>query len=391
MNRCVSCAAVLLGVLVGLSSPAYGDGGFFPPVGVEDPTSPSQRALIIHDGATQTLIVQTQLSAQAEGYAWVVPVPANPSSFTTRSELIFEELRERTQPRIYIVEPHGSGGGLGCDCSSSRSSDMGTAGAAVHVWQELQVGPYDIAVVSSPDPNALIDWLNTNGYTFPPTAVDIVDWYVQKSWCFVAVRLSVQAPATGGLKPLEIVFDTAEIVYPMRISSLSSDAECEVRLYMLADHRTECVELPTRELNPHKGPVYPTYGYDDILFPQARGSFIVEYAGWIAPADVSGTPLEPLISKTYFLTRMTTVLTPQEMDGDFTFVAAAADDPCVIDTVVTYPLASAPPSRHTPPVYPLTGLTVLCYVLFLALMPRRKKRALAWATAASLMLAFMLL
>lgn len=154
---------------------------------------PEQKALIIHDGASQELIVQPRFEGDHTEFAWVIPTPARPE-VQGRYATIFRELHELTKP--YVREaPEG----IGMALFSSR----GFASSAgfmdqVHLLERQQIGVFDVSTLSSEDPKALRSWLVSNGYAIPEEAEASLSAYVEEGWYFVAVRIDL-SPADEAL------------------------------------------------------------------------------------------------------------------------------------------------------------------------------------------------
>jgi hypothetical protein len=104
------------------------------------------------------------------------------------------------------------------------------------------VGVYDVAVLAASDAGALSEWLNKNGYAFPEKRTDVLEHYTAKKWVYVAMRVDRKALAgdeveklkVGELQPIRFAFDSGEMVYPLKISSINA-GYTEILLYCLAD------------------------------------------------------------------------------------------------------------------------------------------------------------
>jgi hypothetical protein len=216
--------------------PALADGFFASPEEL-DIFQPSQKALILYEDNREDLILSVKYEGNANEFAWVIPVPAYPDIDVADPDL-FWELAVLTSARL-------PSRGFGCMI-------MAPAGPPVAVWERMVVGPYDVAILSAQDPAALVDWLNSNGYSFPEEGGDILDYYITKEWYFVAMRINTGEEATGlatgTIEPLKLSFESDEIVYPLKITSLSSETS-EVLLYVFADQKVVPREYQFVSLN----------------------------------------------------------------------------------------------------------------------------------------------
>jgi hypothetical protein len=225
---------VILFLLATTATPVLADGGFFLDSMYQDLYESAQKAVILYGNSTgnstgnytEHLILSVSFEGDAEDFAWVIPVPNLPEIAVTDAEL-FWELSDFTRTEIHIGGCEGEG-----------------APGDVDVIEEQVVGPYATAILSSTNATALADWLNANGYIFPEDGEEIISEYIEKEWYFVATKINAveegtgEALAEGAIEPIVLSFASDEIIYPLRITSLSATNETppEVLLYVFADH-----------------------------------------------------------------------------------------------------------------------------------------------------------
>ncbi len=196
-----------------------------------DINEPTQKAIIVYDRRREDLILQVKYEGPAEDFGWLVPVPGLPE-IRKGSMKCFYELSRLTQERGFLL----SSGGL-------RSRGTGS----VKVIQIKTVGAYQVTVLSAGDTSGLAEWLKINGFTLPGDRQDVLDGYVKKNWCFVAIKINpnekgfalMKGPArqaglhetigqstrrklaNGELQPLVISFDSPNCVFPLSISAIN--------------------------------------------------------------------------------------------------------------------------------------------------------------------------
>ena len=266
-----------------LAPVSLADGGFFFPL-YRDMYEPNQLAMIVFDDMVEKIIFQIDYEGDAEDFAWVVPVPGYPKLFSVEDD-IFYELHKLTQP----PPPSNFGCGWGAGVPTSGLEDEG-----VHVWEENQVGIYHTTTLSASDPNSLIDWLNDNGYAFPVEGQEILDYYVQQNWFFVAMKIQHEETMnssenyTGAIQPIGIMFFSDDMIYPLKISTLSTSfGGTEVLIYAFSDER--------------------------VTFPEATE----EYNKIVTPDELKEYPiLQGLIDETFVLTKLRKNFSAEEMDED---------------------------------------------------------------------------
>jgi len=263
------------------------DGGLFTPLD-RDIYEPNQLAMIVFDDMVEKIIFQVDYEGDAEDFAWVIPVPGYPKLFPVEDE-IFYELHKLTKP----APSWGFGCGWGMFPTAPEGGDEG-----VHVWEENQVGIYHTSTLSASDPDSLVGWLNNNGYAFPIEGQEILDYYVQKQWFFVAMKIQSDGIVnnseyyTGAIQPMGIMFFSDEIVYPLKISALSAPLwGTEVLIYTFSDDR--------------------------VTFPGAKE----EYNKIVTPDELKEYPiLQGLIDETFVLTKLRKTFTSEEMGDDLVLV-----------------------------------------------------------------------
>jgi hypothetical protein len=276
MNRKLIAASLVV-ILLLLATPAtsvLADGGFFTEEMFYDLYESAQRAVILYGNSTgnytEHLILSVDFEGDAEEFAWVIPVPNKPELTVSDPEL-FWELYDFTRTEI----PRG-GGGFGCwFFGGAAPGDQ----SGVDVIEEQVVGPYATAILSATNATALADWLNANGYIFPEDGEEIISEYIEREWYFVATKINAveegtgYALAEGAIEPIVLSFASDEIVYPLRITSLSATNETppEVLLYVLADH----------VMVPEQYPLYIGYGN------WTENAFTLEFANNVSVGDLS--------------------------------------------------------------------------------------------------------
>lgn len=240
-----------------LAGPVLADGGFIPPLtgrpaGEGVVSSAAQKAVIIRDGKHEILLLQTTYSGPAAGFAWIVPVPSRPvpkDIFVASEDFIAASL-ETSQPdmRSRLTDPWDFWmlglvmfGGMG----PKRPDDDASR---VTVWDRLRVGNYEAAVLSAADGKALVGWLTANGYAVPAELAPVAAEYTRKRWYFIALKMNaakVSAQAVlRDVEPLGLRFRTEQLVYPLRISSVSAPARTALILVVYDNDAVQPRELP---------------------------------------------------------------------------------------------------------------------------------------------------
>ncbi|WP_043192627.1 DUF2330 domain-containing protein [Streptomyces sp. NRRL F-2664] len=237
----------LLATQVGsLVVPAYacGCGAMIPDggsrIGVDRETS-----VVRWDGRTEQIVMRFTVGGNAQRAAWIMPVPGR-ATVELGDGRMFDELRQLTRPerrtRTHFWPREGDWPFSHTTGDAAGAPATGAVPPVGVVGRE-QLGDFDVARLTATDPDALKNWLESNGFSLPDRLATEVKPYVDQHWEYVAVRL---APRDGGagkvlrgnLDPLKIRFDSDRLVYPMRLSRMARTPQ-SLGLYVLADHRME--------------------------------------------------------------------------------------------------------------------------------------------------------
>ncbi|MFA6098754.1 MAG: DUF2330 domain-containing protein [Patescibacteria group bacterium] len=181
-----------------------------------------QRAVVFYDQGVEHLILSISFQGNAKDFGWVVPTPSKPT-VKKGSDEIFTSLEAATGSVYnYATDVFGLSGSVKQEASG------------VTVVETKKVDYYDVTVLSSTDKNSLAKWLQDNGYDFPASASYVLDSYIENNWYFVAMKINPESLAwadvsqqlrQGHATPVDISFTTKKLVFPMKISSITSQTQ----------------------------------------------------------------------------------------------------------------------------------------------------------------------
>lgn len=255
-----------------------------------------ETALVQLDGGTEAITLNVTTNTDATRAAFLMPVPAR-AKFELADAEVFTELDTISRPRIeyrdVVVDP-GSSGGAAPD-----------AGAGVTVTDHTEVGPYEVAQLTGTDSGAVTTWLGRHDFTLPPALAGALTPYLKEGWLVVAVRLTPDGAGgtfAEGMPSMRLTFPTDEPVYPMRLSATAEYTQ-SLRLYVLADHRTDMSNPAPEGAEPE-----------------------LTYANWVRPADLADHPvLAGMVTAPRFLTRYDAAFEPEYITGDVALTRSATD------------------------------------------------------------------
>ena len=228
-------------------------GGFFCSA---TPINQTAEQIIFHkDGNNVTAIVMIQYQGPAEDFSWVVPVPGIPD-LALSSSLLFSSFEPATRPQFNLdVERIGcpippiffDAGGV----PLSPAADGGSAGGApqeVQVLQQLTVGPFDIQIVNSQNPDALAQWLVDNNYDLSDRGRDLIAPYVEMGMNFVALRLQKDSDV-GDIQPLKMRYVTDRPMIPIKLTAVAAEPDMGIIVWLFGPARAVPLNFLHVEVN----------------------------------------------------------------------------------------------------------------------------------------------
>ncbi|MDD4890532.1 MAG: DUF2330 domain-containing protein [Phycisphaerae bacterium] len=327
---------IVTGLLLALPAVAMGNGVYFPQkVVTSQPAILLQRALIVHRGGVETLIVESSFDTSSKSVGWVLPLPVAPTKFEPADPGMLTALEIAIGPRIVhdlfleirsilialvIMLAYGTVmvtvkkrsdrwtayiafAMVILVVSSCLLPSMGSAGlsggsrAGLEVLATQRVGRYDVTILKSGDAAVLSSWLADNGFAQPDAAGQgIIGDYVRRKWCFAVAKLVPDAAGKATPHPLRVEFPADRPIFPMELTAIAGSAT-RVELFVLA-HGSAAAD---------KFHVVASDGYTRV------GSW---YAGRSTDLQIAQPAMMELMWDGCVLTRLTATLTPAEMNRD---------------------------------------------------------------------------
>ncbi|MEZ4235576.1 MAG: DUF2330 domain-containing protein [Myxococcota bacterium] len=203
----------------------------------------AERVVFGVDEASGTVEMHVQVSytGEAEDFAWIVPVPADPELSVSTSDL-FTQVALATLPTFRLVVQDA-----GCRVraqdevfsDSAVPSDSiadASGGYDVTVVDRAVVGPYDAVTLHAASADDLLGWLDTSGYQIPAELDAVLQPYVSADASFVALKL---APGrdVGDLAPLLLRYRADRATIPIRLTSVAATPDMRVEAYVFGRGR----------------------------------------------------------------------------------------------------------------------------------------------------------
>ena len=216
--------AILFAVTAALAArAAFADGCYVSPED-QDLYEPTQIGLIVHDAAASKEDLYLQVDFQEASGAsiakmgWILALPSVPV-VNEADKALFVELMSMTRP---YEDDDDFGAGCMDATAGGYLGDGDGEPNAVDVESRQVVGAFDVTTVASDSVAPLESWIADRGFAVKDGTAEILQFYIDKGWHFVAVDVDLaQAAANGFLPPIELSFDSPRAVFPLRISAIN--------------------------------------------------------------------------------------------------------------------------------------------------------------------------
>ncbi|MBP7998419.1 MAG: DUF2330 domain-containing protein [Chloroflexi bacterium] len=315
---------VLLGVSVGIQDAAACGGLFCQNIPVDQN---AERIIFTDNGdGTISAYIQIQYTGSAPDFSWILPLPtpitAEDLEAPEDAMAAFTELETLTNP-VFIPPPFP-------DCAEEVFDDMAVQEGAipsaggVEIFATGEVGPFGFDVIGSEDPSALITWLRTNQYTVTEQMEPLINVYVAEKFVFLAMRLLPESTVQD-IQPIKITYATSKPMIPLRLTAVAANPDMAVIVWFYGSSQYVPENYTHMEIK-DEDITFFTFGGHDYRALMGRTAdsfngqaFVTEYA---APANLL-TVTHPLLldlsQKHAYLTRLNTVISPEEMTLDPVF------------------------------------------------------------------------
>ena len=318
----VSAIVAIVAIGFAWTPHAQACGGFFC---TDVPVDQNAERIIFSQNTDGTVsaYVQIEYTGSAD-FSWILPLPeaidADGVEVPEDAMAAFQELEAITNP-LFVRPPLP-------ECArriQSRALADSVTVASVEVVASGEVGPYGFDVVRSDDPDALVVWLRDNGYRVTEAMEPLIDVYVDEEFAFLAMKLRPDF-GTQDIEPVKVTYRSAAPMIPLRLTAVAANPDMAVRVWIYADMQAKPTNYARMDIR-----------FEDIvLSANTRGdnyrslvsraaneyggrAFVTEYAGPTSSLIVAHPLLRELGDRFAYITRLNTVISPEEMTVDPVF------------------------------------------------------------------------
>src|SRR5262249_26120112 len=177
--------------------------------------------------------------------------------------------------------------------------DDATRYRGVTVEATYDVAEYDVSILSAQESDGLVNWLTDNGYRIPQGADAVLASYIKQNMRFFVAKVNLgrmQLIGAGYLRPLQVRYETAKFMLPLRLGTVNANGPQDLIVYALTKNgRVEATNYPTVKLPSNvEIPLYvkDEFGkfyqalFDRAVARESMRAVFVEYAwdmGWCDP------------------------------------------------------------------------------------------------------------
>lgn len=240
----------IAGLCVAVAAPVGADAAcsFFAALD-RDINQPSQVAFITWDAAKQleSFTVQPRFEGNAVDFGMVIPTPTQPKLKEAPKEIfkdlaLFTVLKPSPCRRRYAPRSSASGGMR----VKTKARKL-----RVKVLEAGKVGTLDYKIIKAENASDLFEWLKQHKYSFSGDKATL-DFYVKKRWLFTVMKVDPSkmkkrkdGSYLGEITPTRFRFKSPELIYPLRITSISVKSTTEALLYVMTDRK---IHIPRSKL-----------------------------------------------------------------------------------------------------------------------------------------------
>jgi hypothetical protein len=315
-------AAGALLALAALAGPAWAFCGFYVAQADSKLFNKSSKVVLARDGEKTAITMANDYQGDAKEFAIVVPVP----TFIERKQIgvvdmpTIDHLDAFTAPRL--VEYHDDDpcapppmpvamARRGGPHALAFAEDAAGRYKGVTVEATYDVGEYDVSILSAKESDGLVNWLTDNGYRIPAGADAVLGSYIKQNMRFFVAKVNLDRMkliGAGYLRPLQVRYDTAKFMLPLRLGTVNANGPQDLIIYALTRNgRVEATNYRTVKLP--TGVDVPLYVKDEFgrfykaLFERAVArenmrAVFVEYAwdmGWCDPCAAKPMTFKELV------------------------------------------------------------------------------------------------
>jgi hypothetical protein len=267
MKKVLRSSAAVMAILAQLAAqtaPAGAFCGFYVAKADSKLFNKSSKVVLTRDGDTTAITMASDYEGAPKEFAVVIPVP----TFIERKQIGVVEMKtvdhldaytaprlveyrdnDPCNPPMYMVR-RSAGGPMPTAPVAMADSSVRYKGVTVEA--NYDVGEYDVSILSAKESDGLVNWLTDNGYRIPHGTEAVLGSYIKQNMRFFVAKVNLERmQLLGGnyLRPLQVRYDTAKFMLPLRLGTVNANGPQDLIIYALTKNgRIEAANYPTVKL-----------------------------------------------------------------------------------------------------------------------------------------------
>jgi hypothetical protein len=259
----LKASVAVTAIVAQLAGPAAAFCGFYVAKADSKLFNKSSKVVLARDGKTTAITMASDYEGRPKEFAVVIPVP----TFIERKQIgvvemkTIDHLDAFTAPRLVEYhDPDPCAVEVIADrlmsFAPARPFALATAGLpayrGVTVEANYDVGEYDVSILTATESDGLVNWLTDNGYAMPAGAEAVLGSYIKQKMRFFVAKVNLDRMkliGNGYLRPLQVRYDTAKFMLPLRLGTVNASGPQDLIIYALTRNgRVETTNYRTAKL-----------------------------------------------------------------------------------------------------------------------------------------------
>jgi hypothetical protein len=209
----------------------------------------SSKVVLTRNGQQTAITMASDYEGEPSEFALVIPVP----SFIKKDQIsvvdtkTIDHLDAYTAPRLveyFDPDPCERDRLMALAMAPQPTPTAAMQPAApeyrgVKVEARYDIAEYDVSILSAEDSDGLIRWLTDNGYKIPGGAEPVIGSYIKQKMHFFIAKVNLKRMQDSGrayLRPLQVRYETAKFMLPLRLGTVNADGPQDLVIYALTPH-----------------------------------------------------------------------------------------------------------------------------------------------------------
>lgn len=274
--RRLSAPFAALAVTLALAAPTLACGGLIGPNGAVNLLRTTTLAGY-HDGV-EHYVTAFEFAGGGGSFGSITPLPGIPTSVVRGGDWTLQRLvRETNPPSPFALEAAGA------------------VGDRAEVLQQVRIDALDITILRGGGAEIGI-WAKEHGFSLPPNAPEVLDFYASRSPIFMAASFDADAAAARGQAigdgtPVHLTIPTGNPWVPLRILALGKPGGETVQadVYLLTDDRPALLPDPDGILAAGGLKLTHSASASELLLADLRSDKGMEWvpeAAWLTKVEI---------------------------------------------------------------------------------------------------------